>query len=59
MRLPYLGGVITPQFRLFPKYDRGIFKRGGKQMVVSAGLGSHSIPLRINNPPELVVLDYI
>lgn len=59
VRLPYFGGVITPQFRLFPKYDRGIFKRGGKQMVVSAGLGSHSIPLRINNPPELVVLDYI
>ena len=57
IRLPYSGGVVTPQFRLFPKYDRGIFKRRGKLLVVSAGLGSHSIPIRINNPPELVVLD--
>ncbi len=57
IRLPYFGGVVTPQFRLFPKYDRGIFKRRGKLLVVSAGLGSHSIPIRINNPPELVVLD--
>ena len=58
VRLPYFGGVITPQLRFFPKYDRGLFKRRGKQMVVSAGLGSHSIPIRINNPPELVVLDF-
>ena len=57
VRLPHFGGVISPQLQLFPKYDRGLFKRRGKQMVVSAGLGSHSIPIRVNNPPELVVLD--
>lgn len=58
VRLPYFGGLITPQFHIFPKYDRGIFKRRGKQLVVSAGIGNHSIPIRINNPPELVVLDF-
>ena len=26
-------------------------------MSVGAGLGSHTIPIRINNPPELVVID--
>ena len=26
-------------------------------MIVSAGLGTHTIPLRINNPPELVILE--
>ncbi len=57
VRLPHFGGVITPQFGLFPRYDLGLFKRHGKQLVVSGGLGSHSIPIRINNPPELVVLD--
>lgn len=57
VRLPFFGGVITPQFQLFPRYDRGVFERCGKQMVVSAGLGCHSIPLRVNNPPELVVLN--
>ncbi len=58
VRLPYLGGVITPQLRLFPRYDRGLFKRNGRQLVVSAGLGNHSVSLRINNPMELIVLDF-
>ncbi|MCC8044551.1 MAG: metallophosphoesterase [Clostridiales bacterium] len=59
IRLPLLGGLVSPQCRLFPKYDRGLFSEGDAKLVVSAGLGSHSIPLRINNPPELVVLDFV
>ncbi|MCC8067261.1 MAG: metallophosphoesterase [Clostridiales bacterium] len=58
VRLPLLGGVISPQFRLFPKYDRGLFTQNGKKMVVSAGLGGHTINVRVNNPPELIVLDF-
>lgn len=58
IRLPYFGGVISPQFRLFPRYDRGLYTQMGKKMIVSAGLGSHTIPIRVNNPPELVVLDF-
>lgn len=58
IRLPLLGGVISPQFTLFPKYDRGLYTQGESRMVVSAGLGSHSIPIRVNNPPELVILDF-
>lgn len=59
VRLPFLGGVISPQFRLFPKYSRGMYTLEDRTMIVSAGLGSHTIPLRINNPPELVVIDFI
>lgn len=59
VRLPVLGGVISPQFRLFPKYTRGLYELDGKKMIVSAGLGSHTIPLRINNPAQLVVLDIV
>lgn len=59
IRLPLLGGVVSPQFGLFPKYDRGLFTLEDKKMVVSAGLGGHTIKLRINNPPELVVLDFL
>ncbi|MCD8335877.1 MAG: metallophosphoesterase [Lachnospiraceae bacterium] len=58
IRLPGLGGVVSPQLRLFPKYDKGLYTLGDKKMVVSAGLGSHSICLRVNNPPELVALDF-
>ncbi len=58
LRLPFLGGLIAPDFRLFPKYSGGIYKEGDVTIVVSRGLGVHSMPLRIFNPPELVVLNF-
>ena len=59
VRLPFLGGVISPQIRLFPKYDRGMFDKNGKKLIVSAGLGAHTINIRINNPAELVIIDFV
>ncbi|MCD7842186.1 MAG: metallophosphoesterase, partial [Lachnospiraceae bacterium] len=57
VRLPVLGGVISTSFRLFPKYDGGLFTFQGTAMVISRGLGSHTIPLRMFNPGECVVID--
>lgn len=57
VRLPVLGGVISTYYRLFPKYDHGLFRRGDQQMIVSSGLGMHTIPLRIHNPEELVIVE--
>lgn len=54
IRIPGIGGVITPQAKLFPKYDRGLFEENGKYMAVSAGLGEHTVPIRIFNPPQLI-----
>lgn len=56
MRLPFLGGVISPAMRLFPKYDGGIFETGSSSMVLSRGLGTHTLPVRIFNPGELVII---
>ena len=56
MKLPGIGGVISPGFRLFPKYDGGLFQKGEKKMIVSRGLGMHTIHMRIFNPGELVVV---
>ena len=56
IRVPFLGGVITPQARLFPKYDRGLFWRGEKALIVSPGLGTHTVNIRIFNPAELIVI---
>ncbi|MEG1847244.1 MAG: metallophosphoesterase [Lachnospiraceae bacterium] len=56
MRLPWLGGVLSPALRLFPRYDGGRFDTGSSTMIVSRGLGMHTIPIRIFNPGELVVL---
>ncbi|MGP1433481.1 MAG: metallophosphoesterase [Catonella sp.] len=57
MRLPLLGGVIGPDFFIFPKYSGGLYKEGGKNMIVSCGAGMHTINLRIFNPPELTLVE--
>ncbi len=57
IRLPFLGGVVSPMLKLFPKYDRGLYESGNSKMILSAGLGNHSIKMRINNPAELVVIN--
>lgn len=56
MRLPVLGGVISPRLRLFPHYDGGEFKEGKSRMILGRGLGTHTLPIRIFNPGELVVI---
>lgn len=56
MRLPLLGGVMSPKLVLFPKYDGGLFKDKDSTMILSRGLGMHTIPIRIFNPGELVVI---
>lgn len=57
MRLPVLGGVISPTLTLFPKYDGGIFHEKESTMILSRGLSSHTPPIRIFNPGELIVID--
>lgn len=59
IRLPKLGGVISPQLRLFPHYDGGLYKNGDKIMVLSRGLGTHTIPLRIGNRAEMITIDLV
>ncbi|MBO8464134.1 MAG: metallophosphoesterase [Firmicutes bacterium] len=57
VRLPLLGGVISPQYRLFPKYDGGLYKKDGNYMVLSRGLGTHTIKIRLWNVPELCMIE--
>ncbi len=56
VRVPFWRGVISPSLRLFPEYDGGMFEEQGKKMVLSRGLGMHTIPLRMFNPAELAVI---
>lgn len=57
LRLPILGGVISPRLHLFPKYDKGIFHYKNAAMVLSGGMGAHSVRIRVNNRPELICLE--
>ncbi|MCR4650737.1 MAG: metallophosphoesterase [Lachnospiraceae bacterium] len=59
MRLPFGRGFISPRFKLFTKFSGGTFKKKGSTMVLSRGLGSHTLPIRIFNPGELVVIDIV
>ena len=56
VRLPFLGGMISPDLRLFPRFCRGKFTREDRYLIVGAGLGEHTIPVRLFNPRELVVV---
>lgn len=57
LRLSQNHGLTCPQFLLFPPYCCGEFKKGKQHMIVSAGLGEHTIPVRIHNPRELIIAE--
>ena len=56
IRLPLVGGVISPSIALFPKYDGGKYEKNGRTMILSRGLGTHTIHVRMFNPGELDVI---
>ena len=58
VRIPGWKGVASPNIRLFPKYDGGRFEEGYSVMILSRGLGMHTIPFRLFNPGELIVIDF-
>lgn len=59
MRLPVVGGLISPRYSLFPRYDFGEYDDRGVKMILSCGLGTHTLPIRIFNPGEISVVEVI
>ena len=55
VRIPKIGGIITPQFHLFPKYSGGRYQEKYEDIIISRGLGDHTLKLRLLNVPELIV----
>ena len=50
-------GVLSTNGTPFPKYDGNIYmSKSGKKMIVSRGMGTHTVKVRINNRPELVIV---
>ena len=56
-RLPFVGGLAAPNQGLFPEYDAGLFVEGNTNMIVSRGIGNSVFPFRINNRPEVVIIE--
>lgn len=55
--IPFVGGVVAPNQGFFPKYDAGKYHEGNTTMIVSRGVGNSIIPVRINNRPEVVIVE--
>lgn len=55
--LPFFGGLIAPNQGLFPAFYEGVYTENGTSMIVSRGIGNSLFPLRIHNPPEIVVVE--
>ena len=56
-RLPFIGGVVAPNQGLFPEYDAGVYTDGNTNMLVSRGVGNSILPFRINNRPEVILIE--
>lgn len=57
VRLPVLGGVFGKDGDdFFPKYDAGMFKETDATMIVSRGCDKNPKKVRVNNPPELLLV---
>ena len=58
VRFPLLGGILSPEYKLFPKSYEGVYDLGKTRMVVSRGLGfCKRLPIRILNPGEVVIIN--
>lgn len=57
--MPFGLNFISPNLKMFPKYIKGIYyikNKDGilKPLIVSAGLGTHTVNARINNRPQIL-----
>ena len=56
IRIPGVGGMLSPSHEWFPQYDAGLYVSDDTQLFVNRGLGNSVIPVRVFNPPEIVVV---
>lgn len=56
IRLPFIGGVFSPNKTLFPEYDSGIYEKKDVILHVSRGLGTSVEHIRVFNRPEIAIL---
>lgn len=58
INIPFVGGLLSPDFTFFPKYYKGVNKIENTNLVISRGLGyGYMIPIRVFNRGEVVIIN--
>lgn len=55
IRLPIVGGFLGADGKLFPQYDKGMYRLSNSTLISSSGLGDAKLP-RFYNDPEIVLI---
>lgn len=58
VKIPFLGGVYAPDQGWFPGFTDGRMAQEEKTLIITSGLGSEGWIPRINNRPEMVLVDF-
>ena len=56
VRIPGWRGLLSPQWEWFPKYSGELTRDGNNTIIVSKGLGNHTVPVRLFNKAEIVMI---
>ncbi|HOM01840.1 MAG TPA: metallophosphoesterase [Acetivibrio sp.] len=56
IRIPFAGGLLSPEREFFPKFVAGEYQVNGKILIVNRGLGNGNFGIRVFNPPEISVI---
>ena len=54
IRMPFVGAVLSPERKFFPKYSSGVYEINNKKLLVSRGLGHSRNGIRVFNKREIV-----
>ncbi len=57
VRLPWIGGLYAADQGLFPKLCDGYHEISNSKLIITRGLGKSGVMPRINNRPEITVVD--
>ncbi len=53
---PFIGPIFAPQQGYFPKYTSGVHTFDKTKVIINRGLGNSSMPIRLFNRPEMVIV---
>lgn len=55
--IPFLGPIFVPS-KYGSKYANGFFEENNNKMIVTKGIGTSILPIRLNCTPEIVVIEF-